>query len=83
MPSWARTLKVSLRPFTSASSTSTVTVMPGGVAAAWLTLTWVPSEPSPASRCGSISCAQVHSINTIMKPVANTFGMLAMIADSG
>src|SRR6185437_9943820 len=82
-PSWARTLKTSLRPSTLITSASTSTVMPGGVAAAWLTLTCVPSEPSPASRYGPSSSAQAHSISTIMKPVANTFGIPAMTGDSG
>ena len=49
--------------------------MPGGVAARCETSTWVPRLPSPASRCGASNCAQVHSISTIMKPVANTFGI--------
>ena len=83
MPSCARTLNTSLRPFTSATSTSTVTVCPGTVAARCETSTWVPSEPSPASRCAAIKSAQAHSISTIMKPVANTFGMFAMMSDSG
>ena len=57
--------------------------MPGGVAAEWLTSTWMPTLPSPGSRCGAISWMQVHSISTTMKPVANTFGIAAISGDSG
>src|SRR4029077_17996711 len=65
-PAWAFTLKVTRWPTTSAHSTSTVTVMPGRVAARWLTSTWTPRLPSPASRCGANSCVHTHSISTIM-----------------
>src|SRR6185437_1763866 len=54
---------------------STVTVMPGGVAALCETSICTPRLPSPVSRCGSRSCTQVHSIKPTMKPVANTVGM--------
>ena len=72
-----------LRPETSMHSPSTVTVRPGGVAAAWLTSIWMPRLPSPGSRCGAINWIAVHSISTTMKPVANTFGMVAISGDSG
>jgi hypothetical protein len=83
MPSCALTLKPMRLPTTSVTSASTVTVIPGGVAARWLTSTCTPRLPSPASRCGANSCAQVHSMSTIMKPVAKTRGMAAISGASG
>src|SRR5215204_4003679 len=62
-PSWARTRKLARRPCTPVHSASTVTFSPAGVAARWLTSTWVPRLPSPASRCGVSSWMQVHSIS--------------------
>ena len=74
-PSWARTLKRARGPLTSMHSASTVTVMPAGVADLCETSICTPRLPSPASRCGSRSCTQVHSISPTMKPVANTSGI--------
>src|SRR5262249_21476115 len=82
-PSCALTLKVTRCPVTATQSTSTVTVMPGGVAARWLTSTRTPRLPSPGSRCGASNCVQAHSISTIMKPVAKTLGIAAISGDSG
>src|SRR5262249_17182726 len=82
-PSCALILNVTRGPATAAHSTSTVTVMPGGVAAKWLTSTCTPRLPSPGSRCGASNCVQAHSISTIMKPVANTLGIAEISGDSG
>src|SRR5580698_4883558 len=83
MPSCALTLNVIRWPMISAHSTSTVTVMPGSVAARWLTSTCTPRLPSPGSRCGASSCVHTHSISTIMLPVANTLGIDAISGASG
>src|SRR5690348_3256298 len=65
-PSCATTLKEIFRPATSVHSTSTVTLNPGGVAAVWFTSICTPRLPSPASRCGAISCMHAHSIRPTM-----------------
>src|SRR5262245_32311506 len=74
-PSCATSLKRARGPLTSTHSASTVTVMPGGVAALCETSMCTPKLPSPESRCGSRSCMQVHSISPTIKPVANTSGI--------